>query len=326
MGANGQGKTSILESIFLLSRCRSFRTPRPKECAGWGRNYFGASAVLVPSLDSPHRLKFEWDRAGRRLSYDGKEDMKWKDFWGILQAVAVTNADRVLIAGSGSYRRSWVDSIIATRRSDYLLKSQQALLLQRQKNALMKHSQPDRRLWEALTEQMRPVARVIAEAREGLTRGAGPMVERYYCHLTGQSEVLEFRYNGETGRRMEKSNDELWWWENQSRNAELSPHRDDWEVLLHGKSLRHFGSEGQQKSAALAMRLTEVDLEMEARPQGMVVLIDDALIDLDSGRRARFWKCLPESAQLIYATTDDRQVRDGVEFTDRRDVVLTSGA
>ncbi|MEM6885120.1 MAG: DNA replication and repair protein RecF [Verrucomicrobiota bacterium] len=303
-GANGRGKTSLLEAVFLISRCRSFRTHRTKECAGWGRSSFGIAGRLAQEVDGVVRLKYEWTRAGRQLSTDVESGMKLKAFWGLLQAVAITNQDRQLVTESGRHRRSWIDSLIAATDHEYLELSQKALLLQRQKNALLKSEKTDRGLWKILTDQMRPVCSQMTEARDAMTERMAPEIEAHYRHLTHQQEHVGFACNGETKKRLGRDEEELWLAEQKSRNCELGPHRDDWDLTLEGKPLRHFGSEGQQKSAALAMRLAELKLDTTTNPGRTVVLIDDALIELDTGRRERFWHQVPGNVQVLYATTD----------------------
>lgn len=305
-GANGTGKTSILEAVYLLSRCKSFRTPRIGECAGWGRRSFGVAGVI----GSGTRLKFEWSPAGRQLSVDGKSGTTLVEFWGRLPAIAITNSDRELVRGSGSNRRNWIDSLAASRQHDYLTLAQKAALLQRQKNAILKQERTDRTLWKILTDQMRSVCAEMNRRRHNIAGEVGPRIEEHYRQLTGSGEHIGFAGNRETGRRLDKSDDELLALEERSRNCELGPHREDWELSLEGKSLRYFGSEGQQKSAALAMRLAEISLS----PSGGVVLIDDALIELDAGRRERFWSQLPGETQIFYASTDAGKDREFARF------------
>jgi DNA replication and repair protein RecF len=304
VGANGQGKTSLLEAVFLISRCRSFRTHRIKECPGWGKTSFGVAGRMTESVNGAIRLKYEWTRAGRQLSTDVSPNLKLKEFWGLLQAVAITNQDRQLVTESGRYRRNWIDSLIAAMDHEYLELSQRALVLQRQKNALLKSEKTDRTLWKILTDQMRPVCSQMVEARQVMTERIAPEIEAHYRELTGQQEHVGFSCNGETTRRLQRAEEDLWQAEQKSRICELGPHRDDWDLTLKEKLMRHFGSEGQQKSAALAMRLAELKFDAATNPGRTVVLIDDALIELDGGRRERFWQQVPGDVQVLYATTD----------------------
>lgn len=313
-GPNGRGKTSVLEAIHLLSRCRSFRTPRIAECAAWGGGKFGIAAWLASDVDTVRHLKFEWSRAGRQLAHDQASNLKLRDFWGLIQSIAVTGGDRVLISGSGSIRRAWLDGLIAATNPAYLQTCQSASLLLRQKNALLKHASVDRRVWTALTTPMRSFCATIVEARTQWIATLAPQIAEHYAALTGHRESLSLIPIPETSRRLQRHDDEVWAAELRTRQCELGCHRDDWDVQLNGKSLRHFGSEGQQKSAALAMRLTEIVTTFEKCPRRTVVLIDDALSELDEGRRARFWQRLPAAAQVWFATTDPSRDRSVAGF------------
>jgi len=316
---NGQGKTSILEAIYLLSRCRSFRTPRIRECAGWGQNRFGIAGNVNPEIQGVHRYKFEWTRAGRQLSTSHQENVKLKDFWGWLPVVVLTNADRQMVTGSGRYRRAWLDGLIAANHPDFLEISQKVLLLHRQKNAMLKHEKLDRSLWEVLTSQMRPLCHAVMESRDREIAELAGSIERHYHELTGCQEKVTIKSNGETQRRLMRRVDELYTWEERSRLCELGPHREDYDLLLEGKPLRHFGSEGQQKSAVLAMRLAELERYQTRITSPVAFLIDDALIELDAKRRKHFWGLIPEASQVLFATTDaskDRSYGDfNLEFT-----------
>lgn len=313
-GPNGSGKTSILEAISLISRCRSFRTHRTGECAAWGSGSFGVGGTVQSPVDPVLRLKFEWSRAGRHLAIGSEQNVPPKDFWGKLPTVLFTNYDRLLVQGSGGSRRSWVDSLVALENPGFLQQSQKAVLLQRQKNALLKKVPVDRSLWQILTRQMRPVCASINHARQAFIHSIRPSLEEEYRALTGSSEEVAFRNNRETERRLEKGEDELYTLEERSQNCELGPHREDWEPFLDGKSLRHYGSEGQQKSAALAMRLAEAKRALQVRPGGVCLLLDDILMELDPQRRERFWARCPTEAQWIYSTTDPGRDASFVDF------------
>ncbi|MEM6822958.1 MAG: hypothetical protein AAF558_13595 [Verrucomicrobiota bacterium] len=176
------------------------------------------------------------------------------------------------------------------------------MVLQRQKNALLKRGKRDRSLWRVLTTQMRPICEKIVQYRNEMTSELAPKIENHYRSLTDSKEQIEFTYTQETEKRLQKKEEDLWEMEENTRNCELGPHRDDWSLLLENKALRHFGSEGQQKSACLAMRLSEIENTLGAKERSGLILIDDVLVELDQKRSERFWGQIPQSLQTIYAT------------------------
>ena len=100
--------------------------------------------------------------------------------------------------------------------------------------------------------------------------------------------------------------DQLWERERERGVNLTGPQRDDWDFLLGGKSLSRYGSEGQRRSACLAVRLAELALLTQSKQRTPILLLDDALKELDEERRKAFWKGIPAGCQVLYATAHDR--------------------
>jgi DNA replication and repair protein RecF len=301
VGPNGRGKTSILEAIHVLARVRSFRTYQNRELIAWGASAFGVAGEFAGMPFQ--KLKVVWSPEQRILEVDGVPAATFRDYWGRFLVTSFQNADRQLVQGAAALRRQWADGLAAALDPAYLPALQAAQLLLRQKNALLRQDVPDRAVWDSLTYQLRQHSGVIAAARRVLAAAAAPWVQAAYARLGGGREVLSLRLLDETSRQMARADDELWARETALRTARLGPHRDDWEIELDGRPLRQFGSEGQQKSAALALRFAETELIRQARGTWPAVLIDDVVNELDGARQEAFWSLLPEEAQVFVATT-----------------------
>jgi DNA replication and repair protein RecF len=301
LGANGKGKTSVLEAIYFLSRCRSFRTHQTRELIHWSGTEFGISGSF--SGRDFKRLKVEWSEERRNLAVDQAENLSFREFWGKAPTVIFQNSDRQIIVDGAQARRQWSDGLLASIHPGYLAIIQRAQLLLKQKNALLRQDWPEQALWLALTEQLAEISREVLRYRREFTEKAAPLLQQSYQALTGNAETLSIRYVPKIVRYLEMSRDELWQHERERRLALLGPHRDDWEIQLFEKSLRDFGSEGQVKSASLALRILESQLIYENTGGWPILLIDDALTDLDVNRQQKFWQILPANAQVFYATT-----------------------
>ena len=300
-GSNGRGKTSILEAIYFLSRCRSFRTHQTRELIHWGCEQFGIAGWFDDCTFK--KLKIEWAESERNLAVDTAENLTFREFWGRVPSVVFQNSDRQIIQDGAQARRQWVDGLLSSMSPVYLSLVQRGQLLLKQKNALLRQENPDRGVWTGLTDQLEQVSREIHSFREDFTVKAAPLLSHFYCELTGRQETAGIFFEPAIPRYLALSRDELWQKERERGTARLGPHRDDWQLLLFDKPLRNFGSEGQVKSAALALRLLEVRLIRENTDVWPLLLIDDALTDLDAERYGRFWSLLPEEAQIFYATT-----------------------
>jgi DNA replication and repair protein RecF len=300
LGENGQGKTSLLEAIYFLSRCRSFRTHQTREMIHWGGSTLGVSGDFIQ--EPVQRLKVEWSVDERILTVNDTTNTSFRDYWGQVLSVVFQNSDRHILQGPAQLRRQWVDGLIASVQPDYLQWIQRAQLLLKQKNAFLRKNPQDRGIWNSLTDQLEDVARRIHEQRVVFTTQSAPVLESTYQNLTGKKETLTMTYEAEIPRQLTRSRDKLWEMERQFGTAQLGPHRDDWKFQLAGQALRNFGSEGQVKSGALVLRLLEVRLMQEQAGRWPLLLIDDALNDLDVGRKEQFWSLVPPEAQQFYAT------------------------
>jgi DNA replication and repair protein RecF len=301
LGANGKGKTSVLEAIYFLSRCKSFRTHQTRELIHWSGAEFGIGGNF--SGKEFHRLKIEWSEERRNLTIDQSENLSFREFWGKALTVIFQNSDRQIVSDGAQARRQWSDGLLASIHPGYLAIIQRAQLLLKQKNALLRQERPDRALWLALTGQLGEISREVYRYRCEFTVKAAPLLQQFYRDLTGNAEMLTINYIPKIPRCLEMQENELWQREQERRLALLGPHRDDWEIKLFEKSLRDFGSEGQVKSSSLALRILEAHLIRENTGDWPMLLIDDALTDLDANRRQKFWQLLPVDAQVFYAST-----------------------
>jgi len=301
VGPNGRGKTSILEAAHVLARVKSFRTHQNRELIAWGAERFGVAGRF--SGGSATRLKVVWSPEERVLEADGRPCPAFRDYWGKFLVAVFQNTDRQLVQGSAALRRQWADGLAAALDPAYLPALQSAQLLLRQKNALLRQHRPDRAVWDSLTTPLRRHSAVLAAVRGSMTLALAPLLAASCARLGGGREALTLRLADETSRQLERSDAELWERESALRTARLGPHRDDWEIGIDGRPLRQFGSEGQQKSAVLALRFAEAALIRQRRGLWPLLLVDDAANELDPPRQEVFWSLLPGDAQVFLATT-----------------------
>jgi DNA replication and repair protein RecF len=312
LGSNGKGKTSILEAIFYLARSRSFRTSQNRELVLRGKKALAVTGEF--SGEDFQKLRIEWSGDGRKLSLDQLEKATFREYWGKALVVVFKNEDRLLVQGAASTRRRWIDSQIASVNPSYLQSLQKAQLLLRQRNALLRQARPDRALWEILVGQVDGLTERIESDRKQFNDQAFPLAERLYGELTGQKERLKLRYEGDFEKSKEVHLDELWDRERHLKVAQRGPHRDDWQILLDDKSLRAFGSEGQQKSAALTLRMVEMKLLQQSLGRSPILLFDDVLNELDAVRKKKFWGLMDATVQMFFATTEEANLPEGYSF------------
>ena len=305
VGENGQGKTNLLEAVYYLHLLRSARGARDVDIVRFSAPGFHIGARAEGGTE--HELSVGFERAGRRkrVKLDGAEPARLSDALGALPCVLFSPADVELVAGAPSARRRYLDILLALSSRPYLAALQRYRHALAQRNAALRNATRDGArgeqrvaVWEA------PLAEhgaVLWRERVGWTESAAPRFAGT-CAAIGESSPVAMRY----ATALEPATSEL----TDVRTAltraleekraldlrrgltHAGPHRDDLALTLDGRELRAFGSAGQQRSAAIALRLLEAETlndRLGARP---LLLLDDPFAELDARRSARILELL----------------------------------
>ena len=310
-GANGRGKTSILESVALLARLRSFRTGALRDLTRYGAVGWRVEGSWADEA-GPVRLAVIWRSEGRELEIDGRAGATTDEFWGRALVVVAHGADTIMLDGGAAERRAGFDLLLAELEPHRLADLRRLKEITRQRGALLRQPRLARDEWDAWTTQLAELGEILRPAREALGETLRPYLDRAHRGLVGTAEKMSVRYQpADPIPAPGPERDRLWERERERGLNLAGPQRDDWEFSLAGKSLAKFGSEGQRRTGCLAVRLAELELVREKRKRTPVLLIDDALKELDVGRREAFWKAVPETTQVLYATAHDRPAGRG---------------
>lgn len=323
VGENGHGKTNLLEAVAYLSLLRSMRGARDADMIRFGAPALHVRAELG-AASTAHAVTIGYERATRRkkATLDGVEQSRLTSALGALPSVGFSPADVSLVAGSPGERRRYLDVALALSSRVYLSALQQfrAALLRR--NALLKQAQREGARAHTLTDQIsvwEPVlaehGAVVAAMRQQFVEGhaarfsqlAQSIGERQTVtmkynpvnassavgdeHAGAQLETLSARYR----ERYEKALATQRVQEMRRGATLVGPHRDELALLLGGRELRTFGSAGQQRSAAIALRLLELATLRETLGRTPLLLLDDPFAELDLGRAARVLALLEDA-------------------------------
>lgn len=308
-GQNAQGKTSVLEAVYLLSFGRVLRGTRDAEAIQTGRPGFRVEAALVET-GTVVGMELEEGRRKRAL-LNGLGLPRASDLIGRLPAVCFWSGDLALVTGSPSDRRMFMDTELSQLYPAYLKHLTVYKRALDQRNALVKLSRESFvgdeqfEVWEA---QMGPAGEAIRSYRRDwvveISRRAMASQERL-----GQGEALALAY-------LEKDLEgDLTLALSRSRRVDaargsttVGPHRDDLEILVGGVSARQFGSQGQQRTAVISIKLAVLDAAKAALGFPPVLLLDDIFSDLDVGRRRRLvGVAMEEGGQVFLTCTEVEQ-------------------
>jgi DNA replication and repair protein RecF len=317
VGGNAQGKSTLLEAVYLLATSRSPRAGKDVELIRWGQEFATASVEVLREDRGEVGVEVSLSRTDRRvMRVNGVRRPRVADVVGQLNAVLFTTADLDIIRGEPSLRRRFLNLEISQVSPQYchaLLKYRRIL---EQRNRLLKSLRDcggSVETLDAWNEQLIAVGARMMERRRTFTQDLGRHAQRIYQEIAGAGEDLEVRYlpsfpieAGEDiaslfrSRLEEVRQDEL------ARGITLiGPHRDDLGFQVKGTDVRVFGSQGQQRSVALSTKLAEVELMRERVGEAPVLLLDDAGAELDEARRARLFDAVRESCQTLVTCTDE---------------------
>lgn len=300
VGENGHGKTNFLEAIYYLQILRSFRGARDVDLVRFGASGFHIAATLGDAPARQIAVGFQRQTKRKKATVDGGEPLKLADAIGAFPAVIFSPADAELVAGSPSERRRFLDVMLSLTSRSYLaaLQRYRAALVRR--NAALRDTASARS--DSAVEVWEPV---LAEAGAVLWRGRRAWVRTQadafasLCTTIGEAGRSALRYV--TPLACEDAEVEQALLEALARRRSLDvqrgmthagPHRDDLELQLDGRDLRTFGSAGQQRTAAIALRLLEAATLRASAGAEPIVLLDDPFAELDQRRTAHILRLL----------------------------------
>ena len=308
LGDNGQGKTNLLEAISYPVLFRSLRGAPDQEVARFGAEGFQIAAEVV-SGGRTHRIGATWTGARRkRISIDGVECGRLSDAIGVWVTVAFLPTDVRLAGGSAGERRQYLDRMLSLADPHYLraLLRYRAALLQR--NSALRHGQPD--LAAAFDRPLAEAGAAVVAARIAWSERAAPQ-------FAGELEALGERGPGVLRYRGTRELGEAEAWhaalsgartrDTARRLTTVGPHRDDLVLEVGGRELRAYGSTGQQRSAAIALKLIELDTLADARGEEPALVLDDVFAELDGNRQDRLAaRLLERGRRQVFLTAPRR--------------------
>jgi DNA replication and repair protein RecF len=320
VGDNGQGKTNLLEAAYYLSLMRSVRGSRDVDVSRFGSTGFFIDATIA--TPDAHELSIGFERAGRRkrVRRDGVVVERLSDALGTLPAVMFAPTDVELVSGAPGMRRRYLDIMLALTSRGYL----HALQLYRgaleRRNAALREAARDATRNTAAVEVWEPPlaehgAVLVRTRRAWVMRVAERFAE--HCHAVGERGRIELRYETSINPNAESLELALAEALAAKRGADLrygltnaGPHRDDLNLLLDGRALREFGSAGQQRTAAIALRTLEAETVGDARATAPTFLLDDPFAELDVGRARRVLRLLRDVGlgQTVLAVPRDSDI------------------
>jgi DNA replication and repair protein RecF len=295
LGDNAQGKTNILEAIYLMSTLRSFRGVGSAQMVRHGhKGYFVGGKVIG---QGEHEIKMYWSAQERSLSLDARPVRKLTDYLGTLRTVVFCTEDLQLVKGAARSRRRFLDLLLSQTHPTYLPLLQRYTQALRSRNALLKRAMLDEPALEGFTRELVAAGEQIVGLRRELVPKFSPLARLAYRRVARDAEDLRLEYLPSVkkdfavelaqGRRREQS----------YRATLIGPHRDEIQLLLNDRSAAQFGSEGQKRTLAIALKMAQAEYLAGLHGSPPILLIDDVMGELDAQRRSGLLPLLERSHQ-----------------------------
>jgi DNA replication and repair protein RecF len=326
VGNNGQGKTNILESIYVLGQLRSFRGVGRAELTRWGAEGVSLQgAVEHPAHRAKLTLGMSWNGQRRVLKVQGREIQRAIDYLGHLN-VLVFAADSVqVITGSPEGRRRLLDRALVSLQPTYLSLLQRHQMVLKHRNRLLKEAKIDRASLDVWNTKFAEVGAEVIRARARYLERLNRQLERLSALKLGSPTAVQVQYQPALGASAaDKEVPDRGWGdmtqavqhmvegiarverdELRARVSLLGPQRDDVSFSLEGHDLKNYGSQGEQRLAVLLIligMLEDLEAELGMPP---IVLLDDMVAELDRRRRGLLWEFLQGMrAQVFISGTE----------------------
>lgn len=316
VGNNAQGKSNLLEAVELLATLRSHRMGRDRDLISDGEVASQINATLERQ-NGISDLTLTLRRNGRRTVALNSENLRRQmDFLGVLNAVQFSSLDLELVRGGPENRRNWLDTLLIQLEPIYAHILQQYNQVLRQRNAFLKQNQEtniqhsELALWDA---QLATTGTRVIRRRDRAIQRLAPIAKAWHASISGSTEILQINYvpNIPLDQNHPEQIQQAFLDKIQLRSvAELrqgstlvGPHRDEVELTINQTPARQYGSQGQQRTLVLALKLAELQLIEEVVGEPPLLLLDDVLAELDPSRQNQLLDAIQDRFQTLITTT-----------------------
>lgn len=327
VGENAHGKSNLLEAVELLATLKSHRTSRDPDLIQDGEPQGQISATVQRDLGTAEMALVLRNGSRRTAILNGEKLRRQLDFLGNLNAVQFSSLDMDLVRGGPGERRVWLDTLLTQLEPVYAHILNQYYQALKQRNALIRQlysdderaaatpaatptDMPQLALWDAQLAILG--TRVIRRRSRAIARLA-PIAQQWHHTISGERETLIIRYapnvplNTDDPSQIQEAFlakiQQRAIAEQHQRTTLVGPHRDDIEFIINNTPARQYGSQGQQRTLVLALKLAELNLIDTVVADPPLLLLDDVLAELDLNRQNQLLDAIQNQFQTLITTT-----------------------
>ncbi|MCL2761560.1 MAG: DNA replication/repair protein RecF [Desulfuromonadales bacterium] len=331
-GNNGQGKTNLLESIFLLSTMKSFKITKSTDLVRWGACQ-GYLKGWVERDGVTREISILLDNQGKKIKIDQKSVTRVDDFFGHLNVVIFTPEEINMVKGLPEQRRKYLDRAIFSTDITYLSLYHGYSKVLKNRNVLLKNGEKSG--FDIWTEKLIEYGGKLILSRINYIELLRDLLSRFYQEIAGNEETVDISYKPHLMNPVTSKDNVAYALkealtktarEEERRGTTLAgPHRDDVEFILNGRSLKQFGSQGEQKSYVLALKMAETEYMKRKFGSQPIFLLDDISSELDHERKGNLMDFLKKRDMQVFVTTTSLQNIAVTEIEDYRTYRIEAG-
>ncbi len=328
VGKNAQGKTNLLESIYYLATLSSFKASHDSEVIKWGNNNAYLKAELI-KYDTDVQLDILINPPKTKIvKVNGLKKASYSQYLGHLLVVNFGISDLLLLRGTPSDRRRWLNDAISQIYLAYRDRLNKYNKIKTQRNNFLKDfkgninlSSSQEELLSVWDEQISVTGSNIIHLRHKYLKEIQEIANLKHKNISLEQEDLVLEYNSTVAGNFNARNDEILSPEiilkkyqqkiKEKRNEEIiraqtveGPHRDDVSFYINNTDAKAFASQGQQRTIVLAIKLSEIDFIEKIAGESPILLLDDVLAELDKTRQNYLLNAIKPETQTIISTTD----------------------
>lgn len=317
-GDNAQGKTNILEAIYVSATTKSHKGSKDREIINFDKEEAHIRTYLEKE-DVEYKVDMHLRKnKSKGIAIDGKKIKKAAELLGLLNIVFFSPEDLAIIKNGPSERRRFADMELCQLDSFYLYNLNHYNKIINQRNKLLKDMYFNPGLKETLNiwdSQLVSFGSKIIERRFIFAGQLCEIINEIHSKLSGGKEKLTVKYEPDVSienfEEKMKENQEK---DIRSKMTSTGPHRDDFSFIVNGIDIRRYGSQGQQRTAALSLKLSEIELVKKVTKDTPVLLLDDVLSELDSNRQNYLLNSIGDIQTIITCTGLDEFVNNRFEI------------
>lgn len=318
IGENAQGKTNLLEAIYLLAFTKSYRTSNDRELIMWDEEFAKVSGKIRKKNNHNLPLELIFHRNGKKARLNHLEQKRLSEYIGALNIVMFSPEDLSLVKGPPQVRRRFIDMELGQIEPIYVYHLGKYQKILKQRNHLLKQlqnqSQADTTFLHVLTDELAKHAAVILKKRLNFLKLLRKWAIPIHFQISRELENLKLEYSSSIEVLEDDDEEKL---ENKYLEAFsrieqnemkrgstlIGPHRDDLILFINDKDVKLFGSQGQQRTTALSLKLAEIDLIHHQINEYPILLLDDVLSELDDFRQSHLLSTIQGKVQTFVSTT-----------------------